>query len=86
MCCRGCYPGSLDPAKVEGKIVLCFDNDPTLPNKIRKLVVEDAGAKGLIMVSQDYKQGVPFDSGTFAFTQVDQSVGSQIVQYINSTK
>ncbi|KAL5802010.1 hypothetical protein ACOSQ3_033642 [Xanthoceras sorbifolium] len=82
---KSCYPGSLDPEKVEGKIIVCIGNDPTVPRKIRKLVVEDANAKGLILVNE-YEKGVPFDSGTFAFAQVDNRVGSQIINYINSTK
>ncbi|KAK0591411.1 hypothetical protein LWI29_001347 [Acer saccharum] len=80
-----CYPGSLDPEKVKGKIIVCIDNDPTVPRRIRKLVVEDAKAKGLILVNGDEK-GVPFDSGIFAFAQVDNRVASQIINYINSTK
>ncbi|KAK2634531.1 hypothetical protein Ddye_029323 [Dipteronia dyeriana] len=82
---RSCYPGSLDPEKVKGKIVVCIDDDPTIPRRIRKLVVEDAKAKGLILVNEDEK-GVPFDSGIFAFAQVDNRVASQIINYINSTK
>ncbi|KAK4835640.1 hypothetical protein QYF36_012394 [Acer negundo] len=82
---RSCYPGSLDPEKVKGKIIVCIDDDPTVPRRIRKLVVEDAKAKGLILVNGDEK-GVPFDSGILAFAQVDNIVASQIINYINSTK
>ncbi|KAK0603609.1 hypothetical protein LWI29_006775 [Acer saccharum] len=77
--------GSLDPEKVKGKIIACIYDDPTVPRRIRKLVVEDAKAKGLILVNGDEK-GVPFDSGIFAFAQVDNKVASQIINYINSTK
>ncbi|KAJ0044697.1 hypothetical protein Pint_05686 [Pistacia integerrima] len=82
---RDCRPGSLDAKKVEGKIIVCLDNDPTIPRRIKKLVAEDAKAKGLIFVNEDDK-AVPFDSGTFPYAQVGNSDGYQIIKYINSTK
>ncbi|XP_030489278.2 CO(2)-response secreted protease isoform X1 [Cannabis sativa] len=80
-----CYPGSLDAKKVVGKIVVCVNDDPTVSRKIRKLVVEDAKAEGMILID-DGEKGVPFDSGIFSFLQVDNDVGSHILKYINSTK
>ncbi|XP_062092041.1 CO(2)-response secreted protease-like [Humulus lupulus] len=82
---RNCYPGSLDSKKVAGKIVVCVDDDTTVTKRIRKLVVEDARAKGMILIDEIQK-GAPFDSGIFSFVQVDNDVGSQILKYINSTK
>ncbi|KAE8713248.1 hypothetical protein F3Y22_tig00110213pilonHSYRG00188 [Hibiscus syriacus] len=49
---RSCYPGSLDPEKVKGKMIICFDSFPVVSRGIKKLVAEDAGAKGL---SQNWK-------------------------------
>lgn len=83
--CRNCYPGSLDPKKVVGKIVVCVDDDPAVSRKIKKLVVEDAKAKGLILIDEAEKS-VPFDSGIFPYTEVGNIAGFQILQYINSTK
>ena len=83
--CRNCYPGSLDAKKVAGKIVVCVNDDNTVTRRIRKLVVEDAKAKGMILIDETQK-GVPFDSGIFSFVQVDNDVGLQILKYINSTK
>ncbi|KAJ8440693.1 hypothetical protein Cgig2_005424 [Carnegiea gigantea] len=80
-----CYPGSLNPRKVAGKIVVCVNNYPSISRKIKKLVVQDAGARGLIYIS-DVGQGVPFDSGAFPFTHVREDAGIQILKYINSTK
>ncbi|GAB2210506.1 hypothetical protein Droror1_Dr00015773 [Drosera rotundifolia] len=57
-----CYPGSLNPKKVAGKIVVCVDNYASTLIRIKKLVVEDAGARGIICISQAQK-GEPFDSG-----------------------
>ncbi|XP_044461856.1 CO(2)-response secreted protease-like isoform X2 [Mangifera indica] len=82
---KDCRPGSLDAKKVEGKIIVCLDNDPSIPRRIKKLVAEDAKAKGLIFVNEEEK-GVPFDSGIFPFSQVGNSDWYQIVKYINSTK
>lgn len=83
--CRNCYPGSLDPRKVAGKIVVCIDTDPSLSRRIRKLVVQDAKATGIILIDEVQK-GVPFDSGVFPFSQVDHVAGLKILKYINSTK
>ncbi|KAJ6346835.1 hypothetical protein OIU76_003504 [Salix suchowensis] len=82
---RNCYPGSLDTKKVAGKIVVCTDNDLNIPLQIKKLVVEDARAKGLILVSEDEKI-VPFDSGMVPFAEVGNLSGLQIIKYINDTK
>lgn len=84
--CRTCRPGSLDPMKVAGKIIVCVDDDPTVPRKIKKLVAEDADAKGLILIDEDYEKHVPFDSGIFPFSEVGSVAGFQIIHYINSTK
>lgn len=83
--CRNCYPGSFDPKKVAGKIVVCVADDLTVSRKIKKLVVDDAKAKGLILIDEQEKS-VPFDSGIFPFAEVGDIAGFQILNYINSTK
>ncbi|KAK4285276.1 hypothetical protein QN277_002001 [Acacia crassicarpa] len=82
---RNCYPGSLDYSKVAGKIVICVSDDPTVSRRIKKLVVQDARAMGMILIDQD-KNDVPYDAGTFPYTNVGDFEGNQILQYINSTK
>ncbi|KAM2156140.1 hypothetical protein ACFX1R_041872 [Malus domestica] len=82
---RNCYPGSLDQKKVVGKIVVCVDDDPAVSRRIKKLVVADTKAKGLILIDEAEK-GLPFDSGIFPFTEVGNTAGFQILEYINSTK
>ncbi|KAF5736682.1 hypothetical protein HS088_TW14G00832 [Tripterygium wilfordii] len=82
---RNCYPGSLDPSKVAGKIVVCIDTDINISRKIKKLVVEDAKAEGLILINE-YERGVPFNSGEFPFAEVGNSAGFQVLKYVNSTK
>jgi hypothetical protein len=75
----------LDPKKAAGKIVVCVDDDPITSGRIKKLVVEDVKAKGLIFISET-QRGVPFDSGIFPFAQVGTIEGLQILKYINSTR
>lgn len=82
--CRNCYPGSLDPKKAAGKIVVCVDDDPVVSRRIKKLVVQDMNAKGLIFITE-VERG-PFDSGIFPFAEVVGVEGLQILKYINSTK
>lgn len=83
--CRSCYPGSLDPEKVKGKIIVCFDDFPVVSRTIKKLVAEDAKAKGLILINENDKSS-PFDSGPFPFTEVGTTIGYKILKYINSSK
>ncbi|XP_043709198.1 CO(2)-response secreted protease-like [Telopea speciosissima] len=80
-----CYPGSLDSKKVAGKIIVCIDTNPILSRKLKKLVVEAAQGKGLILIDEEEK-GVAFDSGVFPFSQVGDMDGHQILKYINYTK
>ncbi|KAJ4807094.1 hypothetical protein LUZ62_019660 [Rhynchospora pubera] len=80
-----CYPGSLDADKTEGKIVVCVSTDATVSRRVKKLVAEGARAKGLILIDEAEKN-IPFDSGSFAFSQVGTDAGTQILAYINSTK
>ncbi|PKA61855.1 Subtilisin-like protease [Apostasia shenzhenica] len=80
-----CYPGSLDTKKAARKIIICMDNDPSVTRRVKKLVAEYAGAKGLILIDEDEK-GIPFDSGSFAFSEVGNKAGAQILEYMKSTK
>lgn len=52
---------------------------------IKKLVVQDAGAKGLILIDDKEKIN-PYDSGPYPFAEVGKDFGVQILKYINSTK
>lgn len=82
---RSCYPGSLDPEKVKGKVIVCFDTFPYVSRGIKKLVAEDAQAKGLILIDGSEK-GAPFDSEGFPLTEVGSTTGYKILKYINSNK
>ncbi|CAL4976810.1 unnamed protein product [Urochloa decumbens] len=80
-----CYPGSLDAEKVRGKIVVCVGTDPMVSRRVKKLVAEGSGARGLVLVD-DAEKDVPFVAGGFAFSQVGIDAGAQILEYINATK
>ncbi|KAJ1283342.1 hypothetical protein BS78_03G121200 [Paspalum vaginatum] len=80
-----CYPGSLDAHKVAGKIVVCVSTDPTVSRRVKKLVAEGSGARGLVLID-DAEKDVPFVAGGFAFSQVGTDAGAQILEYINAAK
>ncbi|XP_051146483.1 CO(2)-response secreted protease-like isoform X2 [Andrographis paniculata] len=82
---RNCVPGSLDGKKVAGKIIVCVNDEPTVSRNIKKLVVEDAKAKGLIIIDSQ-EESSPFDSGTYPFAQVAEAAGTKLLHYINSTR
>ncbi|XP_027353718.1 CO(2)-response secreted protease-like [Abrus precatorius] len=82
---RNCYPGSLDYNKIAGNIVVCVNDDPTISRRIKKLVLQDARAMGMILIDEDNRD-VSFDAGTFPFTEVGNLEGHQILEYINTTK
>ncbi|KAK4410887.1 CO(2)-response secreted protease [Sesamum angolense] len=73
---RNCIPGSLDPKKVAGKIIVCKNDEPNVSRRIKKLVVEDAKAEGVIIIDGE-RETTPFDSGTYPFAEVGQTVGSR---------
>ncbi|KAJ0103402.1 hypothetical protein Patl1_05768 [Pistacia atlantica] len=77
---RSCSIRSVDPNKTVGKIVVCISSDSTIPWELFTRLAE-----GYILVDEDYKY-VPSDSGLFPFAVVGNSDGSQIINYINSTK
>ncbi|KAG9444244.1 hypothetical protein H6P81_015584 [Aristolochia fimbriata] len=80
-----CYPGSLDPKKTAGRIIVCINNDPTVSRRTKKLVAETSGARGMILID-DVEKGVAFDSGSFPFSEVGDAFGGQILKYIATDK
>ncbi|XP_060169083.1 CO(2)-response secreted protease-like [Lycium barbarum] len=82
---RYCMPGSLDAKRVAGKIIVCMNDDWSISREIKKLVVKDADAKGLILIDEQEKTS-PFDSGNFPFAEFGKLAGAQILQYINSSQ
>ncbi|MHA2251168.1 MAG: S8 family peptidase [Candidatus Kariarchaeaceae archaeon] len=74
-----CYPGTLDPAVVEGKIVLCRRGDIARVDK--SLAVYMAGGAGMIMYNPG-PQTLNADLHSVPSIHVDHVVGPIIKQYI----
>ncbi|KAL6564997.1 hypothetical protein OROMI_016447 [Orobanche minor] len=77
--------GSLDSRKVTGKIIVCMNDETDVSRTIKRLVVEDAKGKWIIIID---RQGdiTPFDSGTYPFAQVGQTVGTLLQQFLKQKK
>ncbi|XP_020162934.3 CO(2)-response secreted protease [Aegilops tauschii subsp. strangulata] len=80
-----CYPGSLRKRKVAGKILVCIGTDSRITRRIKMLVAEDSGARGLVLIDHKAMEA-PIDTASFPFSQVGTDAGAQILRYINSTK
>ncbi|CAA0812402.1 CO(2)-response secreted protease [Striga hermonthica] len=81
-----CYPGSLDPRQVKGKILLCIhddDDDYRPTEKFESLKTQ--GGVGIIMINDDYRQE-PLSLRTYAIVFVSKEDGAQIRTYINSNR
>ncbi|CAA0812462.1 CO(2)-response secreted protease [Striga hermonthica] len=80
-----CVPGSLDGAKVKGKIVLCgYKDRHSLVDKINTLMKQ--GALGIIMINNILRQMTHYVYGTDPFAAVTEEDGAQIRSYIHSTR
>ncbi|CAA7022680.1 unnamed protein product [Microthlaspi erraticum] len=83
---RACLPGALDPKKIAGKVVVCVMSSTTgITKRIIKLILEDAGSRGLILINKKEKI-IAFDSGDFPVSEVDMVDGYKILKYILHTK
>eukprot|EP00252_Welwitschia_mirabilis_P018786 TRINITY_DN419_c0_g1_i3.p2 TRINITY_DN419_c0_g1~~TRINITY_DN419_c0_g1_i3.p2 ORF type:complete len:234 (-),score=-20.41 TRINITY_DN419_c0_g1_i3:1109-1810(-) len=79
-----CYPGSLDPVKTKGKIVVCSNTDTSLPSKLKKATVQSAGGRGMVLLDQIQKF-VASNYGTFPLTSVMHQSGNEILSYIKTS-
>ncbi|KAL6658536.1 hypothetical protein ACP70R_004122 [Stipagrostis hirtigluma subsp. patula] len=80
-----CSPGSLNPRKVAGKVVVCVGTDPEVSRRVKKTVAEQAGARGVVLID-DAQKDTPLGSGDFPFSQVGTNAGGHILGYINCTR
>nr|XP_034891581.1 subtilisin-like protease SBT5.3 [Populus alba] len=80
-----CYPESLDPTKVRGKIVYCLAG--VMPDHVEKsLVVAQAGGVGMILADQSADSS-SIHQGFFVPTSVVSGIdGLSVLSYIYSTK
>ncbi|XP_023553312.1 subtilisin-like protease SBT5.4 [Cucurbita pepo subsp. pepo] len=80
-----CLEGSLDPKKVEEKIVVCLSGDIT--NVEKGYVAAQAGAVGMILAN-DEEDGdrLEVDAHLLPASNINYVDGELVYQYINSTK
>ncbi|KAJ6885835.1 hypothetical protein NC651_026483 [Populus alba x Populus x berolinensis] len=79
-----CYPESLDPTKVRGKIVYCLGG--VIPDVENSLVVAQAGGVGMILADQS-ADSLSIRQGFFVPTSVVSAIdGLSVLSYIYSTK
>ncbi|KAH9322251.1 hypothetical protein KI387_016890, partial [Taxus chinensis] len=79
-----CYPGSLDPQKAEGKIVLCSNGD-SISKRMKKAAVQSSRGRGMIVVD-DLGKYVASNYGSFPSSAVTSESGAEILSYIKSTR
>ncbi|KAJ0018498.1 hypothetical protein Pint_10154 [Pistacia integerrima] len=80
-----CLPGSLDPKKVKGKVVLCMRGLGMRVGKGRE--VKRAGGAGYILGNTAASgDELPFDFHVLPGTAVSSNDANKIIQYIKSTK
>uniref|UniRef100_A0A0C9SAZ1 TSA: Wollemia nobilis Ref_Wollemi_Transcript_1441_2604 transcribed RNA sequence n=1 Tax=Wollemia nobilis TaxID=56998 RepID=A0A0C9SAZ1_9CONI len=78
-----CYPGSLDPQKVKGKIVICSNGD-SISKRMKKAAVQSSEGKGMIVVDE-VGRSVASNFGSFPSSAVSDQVGAEILSYMKST-
>ncbi|GLJ54872.1 hypothetical protein SUGI_1178360 [Cryptomeria japonica] len=77
-----CLENTLDPTKVNGKVVVCTISSPTNNRTLKSVVVKDAGGVGIIIVDPFLKD-VAFQF-VIPGTLVGQQQGAQLTAYIGS--
>ncbi|KAJ4720460.1 Subtilisin-like protease [Melia azedarach] len=92
---RRCQPGSYDPEKVAGKILVCIRSELIDTKEVMQSVASNINAeaksltsiaKGLIIVNDDEKIWPSSSAGIFPYAEVGKLAGLQIIKYINSNK
>eukprot|EP00897_Mesotaenium_endlicherianum_P006316 jgi/Mesen1/5712/ME000289S04815 len=80
-----CYPGTLDPARVGGKIVICNMGGNHAVEKGQAVL--DAGGSGMILVSEIRDPfTTPSDFHRLPAVSVGYSDGGEIIEYANSAR
>ncbi|MQL86381.1 hypothetical protein Taro_018910 [Colocasia esculenta] len=80
-----CYPGSLDPKKVEGKIVVCLRGEVDKMEKAQE--VAKAGGVGMVLANDAvFGDDLSADLYMIPAVHVNYSEATVIYSYLNSTK
>ena len=77
-----CFPGTLDPAKVAGKIVVC---DRGVNDRVAKsLAVKQAGGVGMVLANTSAAQSLNADFHSVPSIHVDSAAGTATKAYVTS--
>lgn len=80
-----CKPGTLDPEKVKGKILVCLRGDIGRVAKGEQAYL--AGAAGLILCNDEASgNGIIADPHVLPASNIDYTDGLVVYAYLNSTK
>ncbi|XP_057517967.1 CO(2)-response secreted protease-like [Amaranthus tricolor] len=83
---RQCLASSMDPEKIKGNIVICWDEDETISSLIKKTnIIKDNDGVGIIIISDSYRL-VAFNTLNFPTAVVSSKDAIDIILYIKSTK
>lgn len=83
---RACAPGSLDPNKVKGKIVVCIRMG-VIPRLVMGLTVQDAGGAGMVLANgEGASNDLPLDPHFIPAVDISYSDSLTVFSYLNSTK
>ena len=77
-----CFPGTLDPAKVSGKVVLCLRGVNARVDK--GLAVDQAGGVGMILYNPNDAQALVTDTHWVPAVHINFSDGTAIKAYIDA--
>ncbi|KAH7444053.1 hypothetical protein KP509_02G062000 [Ceratopteris richardii] len=80
-----CFPGTLDPTKVKGKIVACLRG--VTPRVDKGSVVKEAGGAGLVLLNQPSDADeIISDPHILPATQLSASQAQYVLKYINQSR
>ncbi|WRX28528.1 Peptidase S8/S53 domain - like 10 [Theobroma cacao] len=80
-----CQPGTLDPKKVKGKIIVCVRGVNARTDKSQQALL--AGAVGMILANDEKSgNGIMADPHLLPATHISFTDGETVFAYINSTK
>ena len=78
-----CFPGTLDPAKVTGKIVVC---DRGVNDRVAKsAAVKQAGGVGMVLANTSAAQSLNADFHSVPSIHVDNAAGAATKAYVAGT-
>ena len=80
-----CKPGTLDPTKVKGKILVCLRGENARVDKGQQAL--QAGAVGMVLANNELTGNeVIADPHVLPASQINYTDGVSLYTYVNSTK